>query len=83
MASLVIYPLVKGKHANNYTQQELVSSNSDSHMQDVMHQESWAEANKMELNAEKTNETWIYLKKTTASAMLLSINDMELKWWCQ
>lgn len=43
------------KYADDCTQYEFVSSESDSHMQNVMnHLEEWAHRNKMELNGKKT-----------------------------
>ena len=54
------------KYADDCTKYQVVPINTESHMQDVMHHlETWAVANKMELNAKKTKEMWISFKKSS------------------
>ena len=43
------------------------------------HLESWAAVNKMEINAKKTKDMWISLKKTSDTPPPLHINNVKLE----
>ena len=73
-------PVTTCKYADDCTLYELVSNDSISQMQDaVTHLESWAVRNKLELNAKKTKDMWITLKKSCPIPPPVSIGPTELE----
>ena len=72
-------PVSTCKYADDCTLYELVFKDSVSQMQDaVTHLERWAVQNKMKLNAKKTKDMWITIKKSCPIPAPINIGPTEL-----